>query len=181
MARCWRRAPTPICGARIGFTAHRLIELEVAGLTGAGHGERSPDRLTWRNGSRDRMWETRAGTVELRIPKLRKGSYFPVFLEPRRLAEKALTAVIQEAYIQGVSTRSVDALVQAMGLSGISKSQSLPRRRPGSAAFARRSTARLQPFSTDPWKATGPIFGSEGPISRGEPDAATVRPADPSS
>jgi putative transposase len=107
----------------IGFTAHRLMELEVAGLTGAGHGERSPDRINWRNGYRERDWETRAGTVELRIPKLRKGSYFPAFLEPRRMAEKALTAVIQEAYIQGVSTRSVDALVQAMGMSGISKSQ----------------------------------------------------------
>ena len=107
----------------IGFTAHRLMELEVSGLTGAGHGERSPERLTWRNGYRERDWETRAGTVELRIPRLRKGSYFPVFLEPRRMAEKALTAVIQEAYIQGVSTRSVDALVPAMGMSGISKSQ----------------------------------------------------------
>ena len=107
----------------IGFTAHRLMELEVGGLTGAGHGERSPERINWRNGYRERDWETRAGTVELRIPKLRKGSYFPVFLEPRRMAEKALTAVIQEAYIQGVSTRSVDALVQAMGMSGISSSQ----------------------------------------------------------
>jgi putative transposase len=107
----------------IGFTAQRLMDLEVGGLTGAGHGERSPERLNWRNGYRERDWETRAGTVELRIPKLRKGSYFPAFLEPRRLAEKALTAVIQEAYIQGVSTRSVDALVQAMGMSGISSSQ----------------------------------------------------------
>jgi transposase-like protein len=107
----------------IGFAAQRLMELEVAGLTGAGHGERSPGRLTHRNGYRERGWETRAGTVELRIPKLRQGSYFPGFLEPRRMTEKALTAVIQEAYVQGVSTRSVDDLVKAMGMSGISKSQ----------------------------------------------------------
>jgi transposase-like protein len=107
----------------IGFAAERLMQLEVQGLTGAAHGERSPERINSRNGFRDRIWETRAGSVELRIPKLRKGSYFPGFLEPRRLAEKALTAVIQEAYVQGVSTRSVDDLVQAMGMSGISKSQ----------------------------------------------------------
>jgi transposase-like protein len=107
----------------IGFTAQRLMELEVESLTGAPRGARAPDRLTHRNGYRERDWETRAGTVELHIPKLRRGSYFPGFLEPRRMAEKALTAVIQEAYVQGISTRSVDDLVQAMGMSGISKSQ----------------------------------------------------------
>src|SRR5215472_10776577 len=106
----------------IGFAAQRLMELEVEGLTGAPYGE-SQDRLVQRNGYRERIWETRAGSVELRIPKLRKGSYFPGFLEPRRTAEKALAAVVQEAYVQGVSTRSVDDLVQAMGISGISKSQ----------------------------------------------------------
>jgi len=107
----------------IGFAAHRLMELEVTELTGASHGERSPDRTNSRNGYRERDWETRAGTVELRIPKLRKGSYFPGFLEPRRMSEKALTAVIQEAYVQGISTRSVDDLVKSLGMSGISKSQ----------------------------------------------------------
>jgi transposase-like protein len=107
----------------IGYSAQRLMALEVEALTGAEPGARTPERLNQRNGYRDRDWETRAGTVELRIPKLRKGSYFPGFLEPRRTAEKALTAVIQEAYIQGVSTRSVDDLVQAMGMGGISKSR----------------------------------------------------------
>jgi transposase-like protein len=107
----------------IDFAAERLMEMEVSGLTGAAYGEKSPERLAQRNGYRERAWETRAGTVELRIPKLRKGSYFPGFLEPRRLAEKALTAVVQEAYIQGISTRSVDDLVKALGMSGISKSQ----------------------------------------------------------
>ena len=107
----------------IGFAAQRLMELETEPLCGAAHGERSPDRLNQRNGYRERDWETRAGTVELRIPKLRRGSYFPAFLEPRRTTEKALTAVIQEAYVQGISTRSVDALVRAMGMEGVSKSQ----------------------------------------------------------
>ena len=107
----------------ISFAAERLMALESDALCGAGHGERSEGRTNQRNGYRDRDWHTRAGTVELRIPKLRKGSYFPGFLEPRRLAEKALTAVIQEAYIQGISTRSVDDLVKALGMEGISKSQ----------------------------------------------------------
>lgn len=101
----------------------RLMEMDVEALCQAAYGERSDERINSRNGYRDRAYETRAGKVELKIPKLRSGSYFPGFLEPRRTAEKALTAVIQEAYIQGISTRSVDDLVKAMGMSGVSKSQ----------------------------------------------------------
>ncbi len=107
----------------VGFIAQRLMDLDVDNRCGASHGERSEERINSRNGYRERPWETRAGSVVLRIPKLRQGSYFPPFLEPRRTAEKALAAVVQEAYVRGISTRSVDDLVQAMGMSGISKSQ----------------------------------------------------------
>lgn len=100
-----------------------LMEADVEGLIGAGRHERSAERLNYRNGYRDRSLDTRLGMLSLRIPKLRQGSYFPPFLEPRKTAEKALVTVIQEAWIGGVSTRRVDELVQAMGLSGISKSQ----------------------------------------------------------
>jgi transposase-like protein len=107
----------------LAYASERLMATEVDQLTGAAAGARSPERVNYRNGYRERGWETRVGRIELAIPKLRKGSYFPAFLEPRRTAEKALTAVIQEAYVQGVSTRSVDELVKAMGGTGISKSQ----------------------------------------------------------
>ena len=107
----------------LAFAAVRMMDLEIEAKTGVPAGTRSPDRLNHRNGYRDRNWDTRAGRIELAVPKLRKGSYFPSFLEPRRTAEKALVAVIQEAYIQGISTRSVDDLVKAMGGTGVSKSQ----------------------------------------------------------
>ena len=107
----------------IQYVAQRMMEMDTESLCAAAYGERSAERANSRNGYRERLWDTRAGSVELKIPKLRKGSYFPGFLEPRRTAEKALAAVIQEAYIQGVSTRSVDELVKAMGMTGISKSQ----------------------------------------------------------
>jgi putative transposase len=107
----------------LAFAAERLMEAEVEARTGAAHGAREAGRLVHRNGYRERPWETRVGRIDLEIPKLRKGSYLPSFLDPRRTAEKALTAVIQEAYVQGISTRSVDDLVKAMGASGVSKSQ----------------------------------------------------------
>lgn len=105
------------------FAVDRLMELEIEARTGAPRGVRTPARMNHRNGYRDRTWDTRLGTVDLKIPKLRRGAYFPSFLEPRRTAEKALAAVIQEAYVHGVSTRSVDDLVKAMGASGVSRSE----------------------------------------------------------
>lgn len=107
----------------LAFAAERLMETEVEAATGAAKGARTAGRTTQRNGYRERAWQTRAGRIDLAIPKLRKGSYFPSFLEPRRTAEKALVAVIQEAYVHGVSTRAVDDLVRAMGGTGVSKSQ----------------------------------------------------------
>ena len=107
----------------LAFAAERIMEAEIEARTGAAKGARSPMREAQRNGYRERDWDTRAGRIALEIPKLRKGSYFPSFLEPRRTAEKALVAVIQEAYVHGISTRSVDDLVKAMGAGGLSKSQ----------------------------------------------------------
>jgi putative transposase len=98
------------------WLVQQLMEAEVSDLIGAAHGERTGDRATWRNGYRPRRWDTRAGELELRIPKLRQGSYFPSFLEPRRRSEQALLAVIQQAYVCGVSTRRVDQLVESLGL-----------------------------------------------------------------
>jgi transposase-like protein len=100
-----------------------VVELEAAKQIGAGHYERTPERRTYRNGHRERVWETRVGEIPLRIPKVRDGSYFPSLLEPRRRSEKALLAVVQQAYVEGVSTRRVDDLLQALGLTGIDKSR----------------------------------------------------------
>ncbi len=99
-----------------------IMEADVDGLIGAGRYERGEARQTWRNGYRERSLDTRLGTLNLKIPKMRSGACFPGFLEPRKTVEKALVAVIQEAWINGVSTRKVDELVQAMGMTGISKS-----------------------------------------------------------
>ncbi len=116
-------ADTDLVREMLAFAAGRLMDAEVQARTGAAHGARDPDRIVQRNGYRERAWDTRVGQIDLEIPRLRRGSYFPSFLEPRRTAEKALTAVIQEAYVHGVSTRAVDDLVKAMGASGVSKSQ----------------------------------------------------------
>jgi transposase-like protein len=108
----------------VHLLAQGVMEAEVTELTGVPKGERAPDRrLTQRNGYRDRRWDTRVGTIDLAIPRVRDGSYFPSLLEPRRRAERALLAVIQEAYVLGVSTRRVDDLVQSLGITGISKSE----------------------------------------------------------
>ena len=107
----------------MAVVVNRMMDVDVESLTGAAYGERSDDRTNQRNGYRERPWHTRVGTLPVAIPKLRKGSYFPPFLEARRTSDKALIAVIQEAYVHGVSTRSVDELAKAMGLAGISKSQ----------------------------------------------------------
>jgi transposase-like protein len=104
------------------WVCQQLMEAEVSELIGAEHGERNPERLAHRNGYRSRPWQTRAGEIELAIPKLRRGSYFPSFLEPRRRSEQALVSVVQEAYVAGVSTRKVDQVVESLGLR-ISKSE----------------------------------------------------------
>ena len=108
----------------VHLLAQGVMEAEVTELTGVPKGERAPDRrLTSRNGYRDRRWDTRVGTIDLAIPRVRDGNYFPSLLEPRRRAERALLAVVQEAYVLGVSTRRVDDLVQSLGITGISKSE----------------------------------------------------------
>ena len=108
----------------IAFAAERLMEIEVGALTGAAHGEKSPNRLVQRNGYRERDWDTRVGSIELAVPKLREGSYFPDWLlQPRRRAEQAFVSVIADAYLAGVSTRRVEKLVQQLGGERLSKSQ----------------------------------------------------------
>ena len=107
----------------VRLLAQQLMELEVSQHLGAGRYERTAERTGERNGYRERTWDTRVGTLELRVPRVRDGSFFPSLLDPRRRAERALVGVVQEAYVQGVSTRRVDDLVKALGMQGISKSQ----------------------------------------------------------
>jgi len=140
----------------IAFAAERLMEMEVGNLTGAGYGEKSSTRLVQRNGHRELDWQTRAGTVELRIPKLRKGSYFPGFLEPRRMAERGLTAVIQEAYIQGISTARSTIWSRHWVWMASPKARS--------ADCAKNSTSAFTPFWIARSRATGRISGSMRPM-----------------
>ncbi|MBX9811296.1 MAG: transposase [Burkholderiales bacterium] len=142
----------------------RLMDYEASGVAGAGLHERTGERQAYRNGYRERTLDTRLGTLDLRIPKLRSGSYFPSFLEPRRLSEKAMAAVVQEAWIGGVSTRKGDDRVQALGLTGISKSQV--------SALCEEIDERGARSSIGRSRANGPIWGWRPPTSRcGKADA----------
>ncbi len=134
----------------LGWLVHELMAAEVSAQIGADRYERTAERTTQRNGTRSREWDTRLGTVDLRIPKLRTGSYFPTFLEPRRRAEQALVAVVAEAYVQGVSTRKVEALVQTLGIAGISKSEV--------SRMAASLDAQVEPFRSRPLDAEYPYL-----------------------
>ena len=144
-----------------------LMETDTEGLIGAGRYERNGERTTWRNGFRERSLDTRLGSLQLRIPKLRQGSYFPPFLEARKGSEKALVAVIQEAWIGGVSTRRVDELVQGWGFPA-----SASRRFP---SCARTSTSGCTSSSIAHSPASGPIYGWTRPISNSARAGASCR------
>ena len=142
----------------IRVLSQALMEAEVAASIGAERHERTGDRTGYRNGSRTRTWDTRVGTIELAIPKVRPGTYFPSLLQPRRRAEHALLAVVQEAYVQGVSTRKVDELMKALGLDGVSKSEV--------SRSAASSTRSSRPFGRDRSRPTIRISGWTPRITR---------------
>jgi putative transposase len=143
----------------VRMLSQALMEMEVEEHVGAARHERNPGRTGQRNGYRERSWETRVGTVELRVPRVRDGGYFPSLLEPRRRAERALAAVVQEAYVHGVSTRKVDELVKALGIGGISKSLMSP-------SCARSSMRRSSVSEAGRSKAPTPTSGSTPLTSR---------------
>ncbi|MDP8943246.1 MAG: transposase [Actinomycetota bacterium] len=144
------------------WVVEQVMEMEVSELIGAARGERSEDRATHRNGYRPRRWDTRAGEIELAIPKLRRCSYFPTFLEPRKRSEEPLVAVVQEAYVAGVSTRKVDQVVESLGLR-VSRSEV--------SRIARASTSRSRPSAPDRSRASTPTCSST-PRSRRSQTAA---------
>jgi putative transposase len=141
----------------VAWLVAEVMEAEVAEQIGAGLGEVSSERVTQRNGYRERSWATRAGELELRIPKLRQGSYFPSFLEPRRRAEQALVAVVQEAYVNGVSTRKVDRLVEQMGVH-MSKDQV--------SRLCRGLDEQVQAFRERPLEGRYPYVWLDGKIEK---------------
>jgi transposase-like protein len=156
----------------VAWMARELMEADVSAQIGAELGERSLERTTHRNGYRSRDWDTRVGSIELAIPKLRQGSYFPSFLEPRRRAEQALVAVVQEAYVNGVSTRKVDRLVEQMGLHHLGKDQV--------SRCAAAWTSRSGSSASGRWRAPPPTCGGRhggtGPrAGRGAPQGAGDR------
>ena len=138
-------AGSDLLAEMVKMTAELLMDAEVDVMCNAGYSERTEDRVNSRNGHRDRRWDTRAGTINLEIPKLRKGSYMPSLLEPRRRAEQALVSVVCQAYIEGVSTRRVDDLVKSMGIDGMSKSQV--------SELAKQLDARVSEFRNRPLDA----------------------------
>src|SRR4029450_11942858 len=150
-----KSADADLVRGMLGFAAGRVRGAEVEARTGAAHGVRDPARQVQRNGYRERAWETRAGRIDLAIPKLRKGTYFPSFLEPRRTGEKGLPAVIQEAYVHGISTRAVDDLVKAMGGSGVSKSQV--------SRLCEEIDERVNAFLARPLEGTWPYLWLDAP------------------
>jgi putative transposase len=142
----------------VAWVVGELMEGEVAAQIGAELGQIAPDRVTQRNGYRPRAWQTRAGEIELAIPKLRSGSYFPSFLEPRRRSEQALVAVVQEAYVNGVSTRKVDRLVEQLGISGMSKDQV--------SRLCRGLDEQVQVFRERPLEGRYPYLWLDGKIEK---------------
>ena len=134
----------------VALVAAQLMDAEVTAQIGAGHGEVSADRVTHRNGYRSRGWETRVGEIELQIPKKRSGSYFPSFLEPRRRCEQAIVAVVMEAYVNGVSTRKVDRLVEQLGIHGMSKDRV--------SAMCRALDDQVQAFCDRPLEGAHPYL-----------------------
>ena len=138
-------------------------------MTAAQLGERTPARLTHRNGYRARAWDTRVGELELHIPRLRTGSYFPSFLEPRRRGEQALVAVVQEAYVNGVSTRRVDRLVEQLGIAGMSKDQV--------SRLCRGLDTQVRAFRERPLEGRYPYLWLDAKVERvREPGGSATRP-----
>ena len=155
-------------GEAVALVAAQLMDAEITAEIGAAHGEVSAQRVTHRNGYRPRMWETRVGEIELEIPKKRSGgAYFPSFLEPRRRCEQAIVAVVMEAYVNGVSTRKVDRLVEQLGIHGMTKDRV--------SALSGRWMSRSGRSASGPWRARTRTCGSTRNSSRSETAGTSTR------